>query len=228
MTNRVLSISVLSLVALCATACGLQTADDSDPDVVVNNNGCCDDSCANQGTGGTTSNPQPTAGAASTTSDAGSDIDAACAVKYPNLQAPLVSPARWQLSVSSQYLPAGTNAVSIVGSVPGASWTSGLAAYSDGNGRWVTTVPNVSGFNPGTFQVQYVTSTALVNGSIPAASFADFGKDQDRVHCMSATAKSFLWCNVAGDGHTLNGCELRVRIESDGTVSPAGNLPLNY
>lgn len=237
-----LGCALVSLVAM--VGCGLQTADDgNDPDDNINVNcGTCGsggsagaadtDAGATGGSAGAADNDAATGDAANTDADADADTDSAisadCAAKYPNLTAPLTAPAAWTLSVSGQYLPIGTDRVWIVGSVPGTSWTQGLATTPDGSGRYVGLIPNVSGFSPGTYQVQYVNSTALVNGSIPTASFADFGKDQDRVHCMSAAAKAFLWCNVASDGHTLNGCELRVYIDARGNISPAGNLPTNY
>jgi hypothetical protein len=156
----------------------------------------------------------PCCGAAGAAGSGGGSgpYDTSCGTEYPLVTQPAYSPAAWKLSLSGQYLPDGVTSVQLVGEIPGYTWSSGISAVKQ-DGRWVATIP--TGTNAGTYNVSYKSG----------ASWADYGAVEERVACMAPEAKSWLWCDtktVDGEVH-LNGCGLRIKIATDGSVTAAGN-----
>lgn len=173
-----------------------------------------------QATGGTeeTGGTQATGGTEETGGTSGYIPPTGCEESYGTIQDPVGSPAKLKLVFSKQYMPLSTEAY-LVGAVPSTSdWVNG-PEMTDSGSYWSYTLPEEVKAYPGKYRFQYVD---LIPSTSAGTRWANFGTDEDRLRCMSDTARAWVYCNFY-EG-TVNGCELAMRIATDGTITPDGNM----
>ena len=145
---------------------------------------------------------------------------------YGYLPPPLVVTGPWEVELSLHYLPT-TNTVMVVGELPYMGWEVGLPAPCRGSTCTFTMVRD-SLFEANQYTFTYVDGLESMAGEGPdSPRWASYGRDPDidRVACMDGN--EFVYCRlVRGKSGELvsEGCGLRVRVEHDGRILPAGNM----
>lgn len=134
--------------------------------------------------------------------------------------APLRSPSAGVLEFSVAYIE-GTNCAEVRGDLPGMTWSDGVDLGSEHDGYRGISLSLAAG----TYELSYV---GWANCSSHGTDvWADYGTKENLV-AMNADARGFVNCNWWNGSHVSHpsnpSCDLRIRVDSSGRVTAAGNM----
>jgi hypothetical protein len=143
---------------------------------------------------------------------------------YGKLPSPIRSVAPWQITVHLRYLPADTNTVSVVGTLPGMNWQVGIPAPCQ-DAECTLEIPHDEFFVAGEYEITYVRG--LPGDPIGGDDWASYGKDATMLACMPEKAQDWIGCDLEygrNGSVRIVACGLTIHVSASGEILPAGNM----